>query len=90
MLDSFTPSEASAQNTAHKSYRCYFTNVNDRIQSYEPIECQTDAEAALKAQELLAASEFMTAEVWQGRRLVGKWANPKASQQGAPAHANGR
>jgi hypothetical protein len=52
-----------------------FTEVNDRIQSYEHIQCENDAEAALKAQELLAASQFASAEVWQGRRLVGKWDN---------------
>jgi hypothetical protein len=68
--------EASSTNTAgDKSYRCYFTNVEDRIQSYEQIECGDDAEATLKAQELLGASHFTSAELWQGKRLVGKWSN---------------
>jgi hypothetical protein len=64
---------------AIKSYRCYFTEVNDRIRSYEQIECENDAEAALKAQGLLAASQFTSAELWQGRRLVGKWDNTVAA-----------
>jgi hypothetical protein len=75
MLDSLKPSEAGDQSSARKSYRCYFTNAEDRIQSYKVIECPTDAEAALKAQELLAASHLMTAELWQGGRLVGKWSS---------------
>jgi hypothetical protein len=79
MLDSFKPSEAVAYHAEQKSYRCYFTNANDRIQSYEVIDCQDDAEAALKAQELLGRSDFMTVELWQGRRLIGKWANFKVS-----------
>jgi hypothetical protein len=64
---------------ASKSYRCYFTEADDRIRSYEQIECENDAEAALKAQELLAASQFTSAEVWQGRRIVGKWSNTAAA-----------
>jgi hypothetical protein len=58
-----------------RGYRCYFTGVDDRIQSYEPIECADDAEAALKAQALLTASQFASAELWQGKRIVGKWSN---------------
>jgi hypothetical protein len=65
--------------TASKSYRCYFTEVNDRIRSYEQIECENDVEATLKAQELLAASQFTSAEVWQGKRLVGKWDNTRTA-----------
>jgi hypothetical protein len=69
--------------SASKSYRCYFTEANDRIQSYEQIECENDAEAVLKAQELLARSQFSSAEVWQGRRIVGKWSNTGAA---SPRH----
>ena len=29
----------------------------------------------LKAQALLVASQFTTAELWQGKRLVSKWGN---------------
>ena len=70
-------SRADATSTAapNKSYRCYFTDDHDRIQSYKQIECEDDAQAALKAQALLAASRFASAELWQGKRLVGKWGN---------------
>jgi hypothetical protein len=76
-FESWKPSAADVRSTiaASRSYRCYFTEVNDRIRSYEQIECENDAEAALKAQELLAASQFASVEVWQGRRLVCKWGN---------------
>ena len=78
MFDSIKSPIADAHSTVaanKKRYRCYFTNADDRIQSYEPIECEDDAEAALKAQELLAASHFTSAELWQGKRLVAKWGN---------------
>ncbi|HET6619463.1 MAG TPA: hypothetical protein VFG64_05945 [Dongiaceae bacterium] len=55
------------------SYRCYFTDESDRIRSFEQIECPDDAAALLKADELLAKSKCNTAELWQGKRLVGKW-----------------
>jgi hypothetical protein len=76
-FESWKSSVADIRSTiaASKSYRCYFTEVNDRIRSYQQIECENDAEAALKAQELLAASQFASAEVWQGKRIVGKWDN---------------
>ena len=55
------------------SYRCYFTDESDRIRSYEQIECADDAAAVLKVDELLATSKYDTAELWQGKRLVGRW-----------------
>jgi hypothetical protein len=56
-----------------KTYRCYFTDAGDRIHSYELIECANDSEAALKVDQLLAASQGSSAELWQGKRLVGRW-----------------
>ena len=58
----------------NKNYRCYFTDAGDRIRSYEQIDCADDSTAALKVDELLAASKFSSAELWEGKRLVGKWA----------------
>jgi hypothetical protein len=71
----FETSEPNGRSTiaASKSYRCYFTDDNDRIQSYEQIDCPDDAAAALKVEELLATSKYATAELWQGGRLVGRW-----------------
>ncbi|WP_119300755.1 hypothetical protein [Dongia deserti] len=72
--------KADARSTAaNKSYRCYFTDVDDRIRSYEQIECENDAEATLEAQRLLAASRFPSAELWQGSRIVGRWGNTDAA-----------
>ena len=56
----------------NKNYRCYFTDAGDRIRSYEQMECANDTEAALKVDELLAASQDSSAELWQGKRLVGR------------------
>jgi hypothetical protein len=55
------------------TYRCYFTDESDRIRSYEQIDCSDDATAVLKVDELLATSRYNSAELWQGRRLVGRW-----------------
>jgi len=79
MLESWNFSGADSRSTiaANKSYRCNFTDPDDRIQSFEQIECENDAEAALKTQMLLGVSQFTTAELWQGRRLVGKWGRPR-------------
>lgn len=59
---------------ANKIYRCYFTDAADRIRTFEEIDCADDAAAALKVDELLAASQYNAAELWEGKRLVGKWA----------------
>lgn len=58
----------------NRNYRCYFTDAGDRIRTYEQIDCPDDAAAALKVDELLAASQYSAAELWEGKRLVGKWA----------------
>ena len=63
------------------SYRCYFTDTDDRIKSFEQIDCGDDADAALKAQALLAVSRFTSAEVWQASRLVGKWGQVAMTQR---------
>ena len=75
------------------SYRCYFTDEGDRIRSFEQIECPDDAAAALKVDELLASSKYSTAELWQGKRLVGRWAteagNGGMKQQTRPEQSHG-
>jgi hypothetical protein len=57
----------------NKTYRCYFTDAGDRIRTYEQIDCADDTAAALKVDELLSASEYNSAELWEGKRLVGRW-----------------
>jgi hypothetical protein len=63
------------------SYRCYFTDTEDRIKSFEQMDGEDDADVALKAQASLAASRFTSAEVWQGSRLVGKWGQVATTQR---------
>ena len=63
------------------SYRCYFTDADDRIKSFEQMDGENDADVALKAQASLAASPFTSAEVWQGSRLVGKWGRVAMTQR---------
>jgi len=73
------------------SYRCYFTDEGDRIRSFEQIECLDDAAATLKVDELLARSAFNTAELWHGKRLVGRWATESTvdvKQQTPPERSN--
>ena len=78
--------DARSTIAPNKSYRCYFTDSNDRIQSYQQIDCPDDAAAALRVEELLAASRHGTAELWQGSRLVGKWS---ASPEDGPTRQSG-
>lgn len=56
-----------------RNYRCYFIDTVDRIRSYETVECADDTAAALKVDELLLGSQFNSAELWEGSRLVGRW-----------------
>ena len=54
-----------------RHYRCYFL-IDDRIKAAEDIGAKDDADALLKAEELLAGSSFLAIEVWQAERLVGR------------------
>ena len=65
----------------NKTYRCYFTDGDDRIRIFEQIECADDAAAALKVEHLLGSSRYGSAELWQGKRLVGKWTNGTAPSE---------
>ena len=58
-----------------RSYRCYLRDANDQVKSVQVITCIDDAEATLRTEALLASSAFPIAELWQDRRLVGKWSN---------------
>jgi hypothetical protein len=56
-----------------RHYRCYFL-VDDRIKAAEDIGAKDDADALLRAEELLAGSSFPAIEIWQAERLVGRLA----------------
>ena len=61
-------------------YRCYFVNNLDEIQATESFDCTEDAEALLKASKL-ASAQSLDLEIWNGARLVGRVARPRALQQ---------
>ena len=52
-------------------YRCYLVNTLDQIQSATDLECAEDSEAMLQA-GVLAQSQSLTVEIWNGARLVGR------------------
>ena len=56
-------------------YRGYFMK-EDRIVAPENIDATDDAQAMLKAGELLSTSEFARIEVWQETRVVGALSTP--------------
>jgi hypothetical protein len=61
-----------------RDYRCYFLNVNDRIDEVMELDCVCDDEAEIAANRLLAERPYHHAvEVWQRRRCVSR--HPKAS-----------
>jgi hypothetical protein len=78
--------------TTSKNYRCYFTDADDRIRSYEQIDCADDTAATLRVNELLATSQYNSAELWEGKRLVGKWTthDGTSSQQESEARVGQR
>ena len=60
-------------------YRGYFMQ-GEHIVAPENIEAADDAQAMLKAGELLSTSQFACIEVWQETRVVGSLSAP------APSH----
>jgi hypothetical protein len=61
-------------------YRCYFVNKLHKIQAAESLECAEDAEAMLRASEL-AQSQSLDIEIWNGSRLVGRFAQPEMASR---------
>jgi hypothetical protein len=56
-------------------YRGYFMQ-GERIAAPANIEATDDAQAMLKAGELLSTSQFLRIEVWQETRIVGALSAP--------------
>ena len=56
-----------------RHYRCYFL-IDDKIKAAEDIGAKDDADALLRAEELLAGSSFSVIEVWHAERLVARLA----------------
>ena len=61
-------------------YRGYFMQ-GERIAAPAIIEATDDAQAMLKAGELLSTSQFLRVEVWQGQRIVGALSAPASSHK---------
>jgi hypothetical protein len=63
-------------------YRGYYLK-DDHIVASEGIDATDDAQAMLKAGELLSTSQFLRIEVWQETRIVGslsaRGSSPKAA-----------
>jgi hypothetical protein len=52
-------------------YRCYILDAEDHIVQGHELDCETDAEAAVKAEFLLAQDPYYrSAEVWKAARRV--------------------
>ena len=63
-------------------YRCYLLN-GECIAAVEIVEGDEDATAVLEADRILAASNYKTAEIWDGARIVsiiGRSANSQGGQ----------
>jgi hypothetical protein len=62
-------------------YHCYVLGPDRHINSRHDIEAADDAEAMLKASQVIALSEDVpTIEVWTGARLVGVLAQQNDSK----------
>ena len=58
----------------HKNYRCCLTDRENRTLKTERVDAADDASALLQVERLLERSPHGSAELWDGQRLVGKWA----------------
>jgi hypothetical protein len=63
-------------------YRGYFLK-DDHIVAPESIDATDDAQAMLKAGDLLSTSQFLRIEVWQETRIVGSLSAPASSPEAA-------
>ena len=61
-------------------YRAYYMK-EDHIVAPESIEPADDAQAMLKAGEMLSISQFGRIEVWQETRVVGAVSTPSLSDE---------
>jgi hypothetical protein len=61
-------------------YRGYFMK-GEHIAAPENIDAADDAQAMLKAAELLSTSQFVRIEVWKGSRLVASLSAPAPSHE---------
>jgi hypothetical protein len=68
----------------YKKYRCCFTDGNDQVLRTEAIEGVDDASAVLQVEQLLAKSPHHSAELWDGQRLVGRWAAATRARRNRP------
>ena len=59
-------------------YHCYVLNKEGKISNRHDIEAESDADAMLKAETIVAglSHEFPEIEVWRESRLVGPLARP--------------
>jgi hypothetical protein len=58
------------RHTVMASYRYYFLDATDHVTSTGLIECDTDSEAQICADRLLAGSNHEGIEVWNGSRQI--------------------
>ena len=52
------------------SYSCYFLDAADHVTGFNLIECETDAQAQVRADRKLAASRCRGIELWDCERRV--------------------
>jgi hypothetical protein len=53
------------------AYRCYFLTEDDKIKSFEIIECASDAAALEEAGRRLVTCGYPAIEVWDRGRYIG-------------------
>ena len=52
-------------------YRCYFLDGERRLLEGETLSAEDDASARAAAMRVLQNSNYASAELWQGSRLIG-------------------
>ena len=62
-------------------YHCYVLTKESQISRRLDIRADTDADALVKAAEIVLSEEFPVVEVWCGKRFVGCIPRPPVANQ---------
>jgi hypothetical protein len=75
---------ARGADTANKSYRCYFTEGDDRIRSYEQMACENDAGCLA-----VHLSRSLAGQAARGEMGPYRWREPDAPDEWCRRHLAG-
>jgi len=65
-----------------RTYRCYLLSPQNKIQAAAYLDARDDADAVARAQSTFSTSPgFPAVEIWQGKRIVGRYADVQRNRR---------